>query len=267
MFDLGFRAFFSLAALLAALAVPAWLWLLGAGSASPLLETMVLTPRNWHIHEMIFGYGLAVLAGFLLTAIPNWTSRPPVAGFALKVLVVIWLVGRLALLLCQSMPTLALLAALAFPLGLCMLCWREVLAAGNRRNLPVCVLLTLFVGADVAFLYGAIDIVERSSLIGWGERAGIASLLLFISLIGGRVVPAFSRNWMTAQGMTSLPAISPGEPICNLGRLPKKYNPAKLRKLRSKEDGLEQKVLEELGANILVVEPSEEASNPESEPS
>ena len=64
-------------------------------------------------------------------------------------------------------------------------------------------------------------------------------------------------------GMTSLPAISPGEPICNLGRLPKKYKPSKLSKLRSKEDGLEQRVLEELGSNILVVEPSEEASNPD----
>ncbi len=60
-------------------------------------------------------------------------------------------------------------------------------------------------------------------------------------------------------GMTSIPSISPGEPICNLGRLPKKYQPSVLKRLRSKEDGLEQQVLEELGSNILVVEPSEDS--------
>ena len=62
-------------------------------------------------------------------------------------------------------------------------------------------------------------------------------------------------------GMTSLPSISPGEPICNLGKLPRKYSPEKLTRLRSKEDGLEQKVLEELGANVLVIEPPEEIQN------
>ena len=58
-------------------------------------------------------------------------------------------------------------------------------------------------------------------------------------------------------GMTSLPAISPGEPLCNLGKLPKKYRPSKLRKLRADEDGLEQRLSEELGSNVLVVDPSQ----------
>ena len=204
MFNLGLRPFFGLAALLAALAVPAWLWLLTAGSASPLNSTMVLAARDWHVHEMIFGYGLAVLAGFLLTAIPNWTKRPPVAGRPLVALVAIWLAGRVALLLLGSAPTLALFVAISFPVGLCALTWYEVLSAGNRRNLPVCVLLTLFACADVTFLYGAL--AGPPALSGWGERGGIASLLLFISLIGGRVIPAFSKNWMQQQDTASLPA-------------------------------------------------------------
>ncbi|MFT5444943.1 MAG: hypothetical protein ACI9DC_000103 [Gammaproteobacteria bacterium] len=179
---------------------------------------MVLTPRNWHVHEMLFGYGLAVLAGFLLTATPNWASRPPIAGTLLKGLVAFWLSGRIALLFLHDLPTLALLITLAFPLSLCMLCWREVAAAGNRRNLPVCALLTVFAGADVIFLstaiaiapsgatLSAIALTDHAVLIGWGERAGMACLLLLITLIGGRVVPAFSRNWVKAQSMTRLPA-------------------------------------------------------------
>lgn len=218
MFDQGFRPFFGLAALIAATAIPLWLWLLDAGSASLLSETMVLAPRDWHVHEMLFGYGLAVLAGFLLTAIPNWTSRPPIAGTLLKGLVALWISGRIALLFLHDLPTLALLITLAFPLSLCLLCWREITAAGNRRNLPVCVLLTVFAGADVIFLSAAIAnapssvtssamaLTEHAMLIGWGERAGMACLLLLITFIGGRVVPAFSRNWMKAQGITRLPA-------------------------------------------------------------
>jgi len=198
MFAQGFRPFFSLAALLAALAIPVWLWLLSAGP----ITTMALAPRDWHVHEMIFGYGLAVLAGFLLTAIPNWTKRPPIAGFPLMLLVVIWLIGRIALLLLGSMPTLALVAAIAFPVSLCAVAYYEVVSAGNRRNLPVCLLLTLFACADVTFLCGTLEITGPAALRGWGERGGLASLLLFISLIGGRVVPAFSRNWMQAQGIS-----------------------------------------------------------------
>jgi len=206
MFDRGFRPFFTLAALLAALAIPLWLWALRAGIASTPLAAAALTPRDWHVHEMIFGYGLAVLAGFLLTAMPNWTKRPPVAGLLLILLVVLWLIGRIALSMFASMPILALVAALTFPLSLCALTWYEVLSAGNRRNLPVCVLLTLFACADVTFLGGAFEVAAPATAVGWGERGGIASLLLFISLIGGRVIPAFSTNWMKTQGITALPA-------------------------------------------------------------
>lgn len=218
MFGQGFRPFFGLAALIAATAIPLWLWLLDNGSTSLLSETMVLAPRDWHVHEMLFGYGLAVLAGFLLTAIPNWTSRPPIAGTLLKGLVALWISGRIALLFLHDLPTLALLITLAFPFSLCLLCWREITAAGNRRNLPVCVALTVFCGANVLFLSAAIAsapasatssamaLTGHAALIGWGERAGMTCLLLLITLIGGRVVPAFSRNWMKAQGMTQLPA-------------------------------------------------------------
>ncbi|MBS0562552.1 MAG: NnrS family protein, partial [Proteobacteria bacterium] len=89
----GFRPFFLLAALWAALAVPLWLMLLAGRTDLPTAFPPVL----WHAHEMLFGYALATLAGFLLTAVPSWTNRPPLQGAPLAALVALWLLGRLAM--------------------------------------------------------------------------------------------------------------------------------------------------------------------------
>src|SRR5579884_4564817 len=94
VFSAGFRPFFLLAALWAGLAIPLWLAALHGAELPTRLPALV-----WHIHEMAFGYGGAVVAGFLLTAIPNWTGRLPLQGVPLAVLAALWLAGRAGILL------------------------------------------------------------------------------------------------------------------------------------------------------------------------
>lgn len=196
----GFRPMFLLGAVWSALCV--LLWIAFLTGLVPFAHPW--SALDWHVHEMVFGYGSAALAGFLLTAIPNWTGRPPVKGGALAALVLLWLAGRAAL---YFVPPLSLLAAalidISFALMLLALTTREILAAGNRRNLPVMVIVLIFALANLAFHWqaGQGDLASQST----GARFGIAALVLLISLIGGRIVPVFSRNWLQARGRTDLP--------------------------------------------------------------
>jgi uncharacterized protein involved in response to NO len=189
----GFRPFFLLAALWAAVAVPLWL-LLFAGHA---VTASVLPPPVWHVHEMVFGYGAAVVAGFLLTSIPNWTGRLPLQGGPLLILVLAWLAGRLAILM--SARTGAWSAAvldLAFPLLFLAVVAREIVSGRNWRNLPmVAALLSLL----VANLLVHLDAVGAAATAEFGDRLGIATLLMLISFVGGRIVPSFTRNWLARE--------------------------------------------------------------------
>lgn len=193
----GFRPFFLLAALAAALLVPAWLLLLGLGLDLP----GPLDPLRWHAHEMIWGYLAAVLAGFLLTAIPNWTGRLPLAGRPLAVLVAIWLCGRLALLLLPSEPAAALID-LAFLPVLLLAAVREVRASGSLRNLPVVGLVGLFAAGNLLFhLEPALPLRP-----GIGVDLALAVIAMLIALIGGRILPSFTQNWMARSGAARRPA-------------------------------------------------------------
>jgi uncharacterized protein involved in response to NO len=196
----GFRPFFFGGALWAAVATPVWAVALTAGGAG----TLALPAFDWHRHEMIFGWLSAVIAGFLLTAVPNWTGRLPVVGRPLALLAGLWLAGRLLLTL--GTPALALPAALvaaAFPAVFAAFAWREVLAGGNRKNFPVAGLVTLYAVADGVFLLGAVGLADSTAL---GARLGISAVALLIALIGGRVAPSFTRNWLVKQGPGELPA-------------------------------------------------------------
>ena len=187
-----FRPFFLLGALLAALAVPYWLALM----ATDLPWAGVLEPMRWHVHEMLFGYLAAVLAGFLFTAIPNWTGRLPLRGPALMFLVVIWLAGRVAMLV--SVPPLVALAVdAAFLVVIAGLAWREVLAGRNWRNTPICLLVSLLAVANILFQ------LDETAMV--GQRLGLSVAALLIALVGGRVTPSFTRNWLAGRGETSLP--------------------------------------------------------------
>ncbi|MGD9617250.1 MAG: NnrS family protein [Alphaproteobacteria bacterium] len=204
----GFRPFFLAAAIWAAIAIPLWLAVYSGGTTVPSL----LQPFVWHGHEMVFGFGAAVVAGFLLTAIPNWTGRLPLQGAPLLILVLLWAIGRIAVLLSAHIGApLAAIADLAFPALFLAVVAREIIAGRNWRNLPMLVALALLLGANLLVHLEALGVADTAAL---GNRLGIATLLMLIALVGGRIVPSFTRNWLTKQR----PGVRPPAPESALDR-------------------------------------------------
>jgi uncharacterized protein involved in response to NO len=190
VFSAAFRPFFLGAALWSAAAVPAWLLSFSGRAALP----GALAPFIWHGHEMVFGFGFAAVAGFLLTAIPNWTGRLPLRGARLAALAGLWLAGRIALLLSAQLgPYAAAAIDLAFPAALIAVVARELIAGRNWRNLPMLAALALLLCGSLLVHLQAIGGAYTALL---GNRMGIATLLMLIALIGGRIVPSFTRNWL-----------------------------------------------------------------------
>lgn len=189
----GFRPFFLLAALWAALAVPIWVasFTLGDGTIGGT------DGRLWHTHEMLFGYGAGVIAGFLLTAVPNWTGRLPVSGWPLAGLVGLWLLGRVAGFLPPAAGLSAVVADVAFLVVFAALVWREILAAKNRRNLPVAVMVSVLACANIAFHASA----QWPEAGPHAERVAVAVITALIALIGGRIIPSFTQNWVLPRGL------------------------------------------------------------------
>ncbi len=185
----GFRPFFLLAGLQALWTVLAW-----TGFQTGLLPPPTgWPPAAWHAHELLFGYGFAAVAGFLLTAIPNWTGRLPLSGLPLLGLAGLWLLGRLAVALAAATPpVLVALGTLVFPAALLVATAREVVAGANRRNYPVVGLVALLALAQLAFHLE----LARGSPAPVAAHAAIALFLLLILLIGGRIVPSFTTNWL-----------------------------------------------------------------------
>ena len=194
----GFRPFFLAGAAWAPVALAIWLAVLAGAPAPPL----ALPASAWHAHELLFGYGGAVIAGFLLTAVPNWTGRLPIAGRALLGLCALWLAARLGNLAAGALGPALLCLDVAFWTALATLTGREVLIGRNRGNLvPVALVTLLAVGCALsqAEALGA----PTGEL---GRRAGLAAILVLIGLMGGRVVPSFTRNWLARQPGAPLPA-------------------------------------------------------------
>ena len=116
-------------------------------------------PLAWHIHEMLFGFVMAAVAGFLLTAIPNWAGRLPVRGRPLALLAGLWLLGRVACLISADLPAwLAVAADLSFPVVLLAVAAREIIVGRNWRNLPMTALLAVFIVADLLMHLESLDI-------------------------------------------------------------------------------------------------------------
>ncbi len=188
----GFRPFFLFGALWGAAVVPLWLWSLLAGGPAAFT-------RDWHVHEMLFGFLAAIVAGFLTTSVPNWTGRMPVVGAPLAGLVILWAAGRLAMLLAGVLGPWSKAVDSLFLIVFAAVIWREILAGRNWRNLPVALLLTVLAAANVAFHAGG-------GVSPVGERAALAVGSVLIALIGGRIVPSFTRNWMKARDLAPQPA-------------------------------------------------------------
>lgn len=199
LFSFGFRPFFLAAGAWAAFGIMLWLpQYLGA-----LTLPTALSPLDWHIHEMLYGYVAAAIAGFLLTAIPNWTGRLPVNGLPLLGLALHWLAGRAAILFSAAIGGIAAAAIdVSFLVTLAAVAAREIIAGQNWKNLRVLFILALLAAGNIVFhaevlLRGAAD---------YGVRIAIAAVILLISLIGGRIVPSFTGNWLARNNPGRRPA-------------------------------------------------------------
>ncbi|WP_415182213.1 NnrS family protein [Phaeovulum sp.] len=200
IFSFGFRPFFLLGTIWAALAMVVWVLMLTGRDIFPT----AFDPVSWHAHEFLFGYLGAVLAGFLLTAVPNWTGRLPMVGWPLAGLVGLWVLGRFAVAVSALLPWgLVMIADLAFPIALALVLSREIFAGKNWKNLPVVGLVFGFVVANA--LYHLTLAQGGYPAGGVGLRLGLAAAVTMISLIGGRIVPSFTRNWLAQRRHPSLP--------------------------------------------------------------
>jgi uncharacterized protein involved in response to NO len=195
----GFRPFFFLAGLSAVLGLGMWLADLAGVFAIPT----AFTPPAWHAHEMLFGFTVAAIAGFLLTAIPNWTGRLPLQGGPLLALVSLWIAGRLAVAgsavvgaWAAAAIDLAFLAVLLFAVA------REIVAGKNWRNLPILAAIGALLVANGLMHGEALDLGAFAAT-GWRLAISIATLL--IALIGGRIVPSFTRNWLAKRPGEAMP--------------------------------------------------------------
>lgn len=198
----AFRPLFLFAGILAIVSVVWWVAGLAHGLPTPSLGTAAF----WHAHEMIFGFGGAAIGGFLLTAIANWTARPPISGPVLMALTVTWLVGRFAIGMSAALPVALVIAgSVAYFVFLIGLGLRELLAARNYKNMRVLAVIGVIALFDVLFIAACLDVTALDAVMLY--QTAILTIILLISLIGGRVIPAFTRNWMQREQIAApLPA-------------------------------------------------------------
>jgi uncharacterized protein involved in response to NO len=196
----GFRPFFLLASAVAALLVPVWL----LAYAGRLRVGGVLDGPTWHAHEMLFGVALAVIAGFLLTAVGNWTRRETLVGPPLLALAALWGAGRVVMALSAS-PLVAALVDLAFLPVLAVVLARPLLAAKDRRNYVLLVVLTALWLANLAVHLDALGVlpgVRRRALLG-----AVDLVIVVILIIAARVFPMFTRNATGVKTIDSSPRL------------------------------------------------------------
>ncbi|WP_439632027.1 NnrS family protein [Shinella sp.] len=198
LFSYGFRPFFLGGALWAIAAMSLWI----AAISGHIALAEAYGAPNWHAHEMLFGFASAVLAGFLLTAVPNWTGRLPVSGWPLGALFALWCAGRIALLTTDIIGVIpaAVIDGLFLP-ALLAICTREVVAGRKWKDLKVLGGLLALSFANGIFHVVAIDGGHDHLAI----RLAVAAYVALVMIVGGRIVPSFTRNWLNKVGRTDFP--------------------------------------------------------------
>ena len=195
----GFRPFFLSAALFGGLAIPLWV----VAFAGVMHVDMLYPSHEWHVHEMLFGFIPALIAGFLLTAMPNWTDRMPLRGTPLLVLFLVWLAGRLFMALPGGSHAIGAVIDGAFLVLLAMYVWREILLGKVWDRAPIGVLVTLYAGTNIFFHL----LVLRGLSTDVPERLALSIMTLMLTVIGGRLTPTFTREYLEEQSHTRLPAL------------------------------------------------------------
>ncbi|MFT3691120.1 NnrS family protein [Paenirhodobacter sp.] len=197
LFSYGFRPFFLGGGIWAVMAMALWVaFLSGFGTPGGAYGAL-----PWHMHEMLFGFGSAVLSGFLMTAVPNWTGRMPLSGPPLLALAGLWLAGRVAF----TWPVMGLwpgvvLEALFLPV-MAVVFLTEIVAGRKWRDLKVVGAVAVLAAANLGF---------HAAVLWQGDprlaaRLAVAAYIVLILIIGGRITPSFTRNWLNRQGKTPLP--------------------------------------------------------------
>jgi uncharacterized protein involved in response to NO len=198
LFSYGFRPFFLLGSVYAGVAILMWLPVF----MGELSLVSAFIPRDWHVHEMLYGFLPAVITGFLFTAIPNGTGRLPLRGRPLMFLVALWAAGRICVTFSAQTGWLAaMLIDCSFLSLVAAAAAREIIAGKKWNNLSVVLLILVLLGGNLTFhleahFKGAAEI---------SIRVGIAVVVLLISLIGGRIIPSFTRNWLVRENPGRLP--------------------------------------------------------------
>jgi uncharacterized protein involved in response to NO len=197
LFESGFRPFFLLAGLDALLNMGLWLCIF---LRPELWPADALPAVYWHAHEMLYGFAGAAIGGFLLTAVPNWTGCAPYRGMLLGLLVALWLGGRIAMLPFTHVPLLPSSALdLAFYPVLGLALAPPLLQARKFQNLPFLAFLLLLFAGNLCFHLGPVGALDIGEHVGLG--VAIDTILFMVVLIGGRIIPAFTRNGLLKQGI------------------------------------------------------------------
>lgn len=203
LFSYAFRPLFLLSAGFAIVAVVVWIMVLKG--TVPL--RFVGNSLYWHGHEMIVGFVMATIAGFILTAVANWTGRAALRGLPIAWLVACWLVGRGAMFFSNTMPVAASAALdMLFPLLLCILTAREIFATGNKRNYKIVAVTAILAGLNLVYHLGVAGVLPGGDYI--ALYLLIHMVVLLVTVIAGRVVPNFTANWLRGQGANKFPVIN-----------------------------------------------------------
>lgn len=198
LFSYGFRPFFLAAGLMALMTMILWILVI----TGKMEIGGSYGAQHWHAHEMLFGFAPAVVAGFLLTSIPNWTGRLPVSGRPLMALIALWLAGRVLFLQPDliSPVMVAIVDSLFLPV-LFLVFAREIVTGRKWRDAKVLVILAILASTNIAF-----HILVLAGGDGAGiERLAISAYVVLITIMGGRIIPSFTRNWLNQRGETRFP--------------------------------------------------------------
>ncbi len=199
IFQNSFRPFFIAAGFWATLAVP--FWLLNYFGIMIVIDNFNIL--LWHQHEILYGFVAAAIAGFILTAIPNWTGRLPIKNMPLAILVFLWILGRVGFLTTAIFGTITTsLMDLPFLIVLVLVIAREIVSGKNWRNLPVIILISFFTLGNILVHLQIHEIIDSAEL---GIRLSTFVLSILLALIGGRIVPSFTRNWLAQNKANKFP--------------------------------------------------------------
>lgn len=206
LFSYGFRPFFLSASAYAAVVMAVWLAWIGIHAANASLTWISISgaPHVWHAHEMVFGFGAAAVAGFLLTAVPNWTGALPASGRPLAILFAMWAAGRLAMWTSALVPAFLTAAVdLAFIPFLALHVAHQLFVRPQSKNMVFLGLLTVLFLANGTYHLTAVGVLTLEPTA--GIRVGLLALVAMVVVIGGRIVPSFTHN--------HLKRISPDAPM------------------------------------------------------